>query len=116
MFFQKKIGIDLGTANTLVFIPKKGIIIDEPTVVAISIEDNKVLAVGQEAKEMLGRTPETIVASRPMKDGVIADYRVTEAMLRYFINKALGNIRFLDGKSTRLNSSHSSISYAVFCL
>ncbi|HEX3096020.1 MAG TPA: rod shape-determining protein, partial [Patescibacteria group bacterium] len=66
----------------------------EPTVVAISVEDNRVLAVGQEAKEMLGRTPETIVASRPMKDGVIADYRVTEAMLRYFINKALGKVRF----------------------
>lgn len=92
--FQTKIGIDLGTANTLVFVPKKGIIINEPTVVAITIEDNRILAVGQEAKEMLGRTPETIVAHRPMKDGVIADYRVTEAMLRYFINKALGNVRF----------------------
>jgi rod shape-determining protein MreB and related proteins len=92
--FQKKIGIDLGTANTLVFVPKKGIILNEPTVVAISIDDNKVLAVGQEAKEMLGRTPETIIASRPMKDGVIADYRITEAMLRYFINKALGNVHF----------------------
>jgi rod shape-determining protein MreB len=92
--FETKIGIDLGTANTLVYVPKKGIIINEPTVVAISVIDNKVLAVGQEAKEMLGRTPETIVASRPMKDGVIADYRVTEAMLRYFINKALGNVRF----------------------
>jgi rod shape-determining protein MreB and related proteins len=92
--FQSKIGIDLGTANTLVHIPKKGIVINEPTVVAISLEDNRVLAVGQEAKEMLGRTPETIVASRPMKDGVIADYRVTEAMLRYFINKALGKVRF----------------------
>jgi rod shape-determining protein MreB and related proteins len=92
--FQTKIGIDLGTANTLVHLPKKGIVINEPTVVAISIDDNKVLAVGQEAKEMLGRTPETIVAHRPMKDGVIADYRVTEAMLRYFINKALGQVRF----------------------
>ncbi len=78
----------------MVHIPKKGIVINEPTVVAISLEDNRVLAVGQEAKEMLGRTPETIVASRPMKDGVIADYRVTEAMLRYFINKALGKVRF----------------------
>lgn len=94
MFFQSKIGIDLGTANTLVFLPKKGIVINEPTVVAISIDDNKILAVGQEAKDMLGRTPETIVAHRPMKDGVIADYRVTEAMLRYFINKALGSVRF----------------------
>jgi rod shape-determining protein MreB len=92
--FQTKIGIDLGTANTLVHLPKKGIVINEPTVVAIAIDDNKVLAVGQEAKEMLGRTPETIVASRPMRDGVIADYRVTEAMLRYFINKALGQVRF----------------------
>jgi rod shape-determining protein MreB len=92
--FQSKIGIDLGTANTLVHFPKKGIVINEPTVVAISVEDNRVLAVGQEAKEMLGRTPETIIASRPMKDGVIADYRVTEAMLRYFINKALGKVRF----------------------
>ncbi len=92
--FVKKVGIDLGTANTLVCIPKKGIIINEPTVVAISLDDNKILAVGIEAKEMLGRTPETIVASRPMKDGVIADYRITEAMLRYFIGKALGNVRF----------------------
>jgi rod shape-determining protein MreB len=92
--FQKKIGIDLGTANTLVYVPKKGIILNEPTVVAISINDNKVLAVGAEAKEMLGRTPETIIASRPMRDGVIADYRITEAMLRYFINKALGNVHF----------------------
>jgi len=93
--FIKKIGIDLGTANTLVYLPKKGVIINEPTVVAISIEDNRILAVGDEAKEMLGRTPETIVASRPMKDGVIADYRVTEAMLRYFIGKVLGGWRFL---------------------
>ena len=92
--FLKKIGIDLGTANTLVFVPKKGIIINEPTVVAISIVDNKVLAVGAEAKEMLGRTPDTIIAHKPMKDGVIADYRVTEAMLRYFLNKAAGNVRF----------------------
>ncbi|PIR97384.1 MAG: rod shape-determining protein [Candidatus Doudnabacteria bacterium CG10_big_fil_rev_8_21_14_0_10_41_10] len=91
--FVKRLGIDLGTANTLVFIPKRGIIINEPTVVAISINDNRILAVGQEAKEMLGRTPDTIIANRPMKDGVIADYRVTEAMLRYFINKAAGSVR-----------------------
>src|SRR3989338_1590023 len=90
--FIKKVGIDLGTANTLVFVPKKGIVINEPTVVAVSLDDNKVLAVGAEAKDMLGRTPETIVAHRPMKDGVIADYRVTEAMLKYFITKAIGNI------------------------
>ncbi len=92
--FLKKIGIDLGTANTLVYVPKKGIVINEPTVVAISIIDNRILAVGAEAKEMLGRTPDTIVAHRPMKDGVIADYRITEAMLRYFINKTVGNVRF----------------------
>ena len=93
--FIKKIGIDLGTANTLVYLPKKGVVINEPTVVAVSIEDNRILAVGDEAKEMLGRTPETIIASRPMKEGVIADYRVTEAMLRYFIGKVLGRWRFL---------------------
>ncbi len=89
----KKIGIDLGTSNTLVFIPKKGVVINEPTVVAVSLDDNRILAVGAGAKEMLGKTPETIVASRPMKDGVIADYRVTEAMLRYFINKTSGRVR-----------------------
>src|SRR3989344_8510227 len=92
--FIKKIGIDLGTANTLVYVPKKGVIINEPTVVVVSVEGSRILAVGNEAKKMLGRTPETIVASRPMKDGVIADYRVTEAMLRYFIDKALGRLHF----------------------
>ncbi|TAK05699.1 rod shape-determining protein [Patescibacteria group bacterium] len=92
--FIKKIGIDLGTTNVEVFVPKRGIIINEPSVVAVSQADKKVLAVGKEAKEMLGRTPESIVAHRPLKDGVIADYRTTEAMLRYFINKALGGIRF----------------------
>lgn len=91
--FIKKVGIDLGTANTLVFVPGKGIVINEPTVVAVSVEDNKILAVGSEAKEMLGKTPDTIVASRPMKDGVIADYRIIEAMLRYFINKTCGRIQ-----------------------
>jgi rod shape-determining protein MreB len=75
--FLSRIGIDLGTANTLVYVPKQGIIINEPTVVAISVGDNRILAVGAEAKEMIGRTPDTIIAHRPMKDGVIADYRVT---------------------------------------
>lgn len=89
-FFIKKLGIDLGTANTLVFLPGRGIVLNEPSVVAVSEQDNKILAVGNEAKEMIGRTPDSIVAYRPMKDGVIADYRVTEAMLKYFINKALG--------------------------
>ena len=88
--FSPKLGIDLGTANTLVFLPGKGIILNEPSVVAVSEVDKKVLAVGFEAKEMVGRTPDNIVAYRPMRDGVIADYRVTEAMLRYFIDKALG--------------------------
>ncbi|MDZ4229723.1 MAG: rod shape-determining protein [Candidatus Veblenbacteria bacterium] len=92
--FIKKIGIDLGTTYTLVHVPGRGIVINEPSVVAISTSDRSVLAVGEEAKEMLGRTPDTIVALRPLKDGVIADYRTTEAMLRYFINKALGGIRF----------------------
>lgn len=92
--FLKKIAIDLGTTNTLVHIPKRGIVINEPSVVAVSINDRKILAVGNEAKEMLGRTPDTIVALRPLKDGVIADYKTTEAMLRYFINKALGGVRF----------------------
>lgn len=87
--FTPKIGIDLGTTNILVFVPGEGIVLNEPSVVAVS-DDNQVLAVGQEAKNMIGRTPESIRAYRPMKDGVIADYRVTEAMLRYFIRKALG--------------------------
>ncbi|MBU1032574.1 MAG: rod shape-determining protein [Patescibacteria group bacterium] len=93
--FARKVGIDLGTTTVLVYVPKKGIIINEPSVVAISLADKRVLAVGKEAKEMLGRTPDTIVARRPLKDGVIADYRTTEAMLRYFLNKALGGMRFL---------------------
>ncbi len=88
--FTTKLGIDLGTANTLVFVPGKGIVLSEPSVVAVSEQDNRILAVGIQAKEMIGRTPDNIIAYRPMRDGVIADYRVTEAMLRYFIDKALG--------------------------
>jgi rod shape-determining protein MreB and related proteins len=91
--FIKRIGIDLGTTYTLVHLPKRGIVINEPSVVAVSMIDKKVLAVGNEAKEMLGRTPDSIIALKPLKDGVIADYRTTEAMLRYFINKATGGIR-----------------------
>jgi len=91
--FNKKIGIDLGTTYCLVHLPGRGIVINEPSVVAISVADNRVLAVGDEAKEMLGRTPDTIIAARPLKEGVIADYRTTEAMIRYFINKALGGVR-----------------------
>lgn len=90
----KKIGIDLGTANSLVYLAGEGIVLNEPSVVAVSTEDNRVLAVGNEAKEMLGRTPGNISASRPMKDGVIADYVITEAMLRYFIDKVCGRSHF----------------------
>ncbi|KKT42253.1 MAG: Cell shape determining protein, MreB/Mrl family [Parcubacteria group bacterium GW2011_GWA2_44_13] len=85
----------MGTANTLVFIPNKGIILNEPSVVAVAMPENRVLAVGNEAKTMIGRTPESIIAYRPMKDGVIADYRVTEAMLRYFIGKTVGKWNLL---------------------
>ncbi len=89
----KRISIDLGTTYTLVYLPKRGVVINEPSVVAVSIDDNKILAVGNDAKDMLGRTPDTIIALKPLKDGVIADYRTTEAMIRYFINKTLGKIR-----------------------
>jgi len=89
-FFVKKLGIDLGTANTLVFVPGAGIVLNEPSVVAVSVPENRVLAVGNEAKVMVGKTPDNIMAYRPMKDGVIADYRITEAMLRYYIGKSLG--------------------------
>lgn len=86
---KPKLGIDLGTTYTLVYVPNKGVVLREPSVVAVSEQDNKILAVGDEAKEMIGRTPDDIVAYRPMKDGVIADYRVTEAMLRYYMRKAM---------------------------
>lgn len=91
--FSSKIGIDLGTRNSLVFIPKKGVVLNEPSVVAVSLEENKILAVGTEAKEMVGRTPDTIRVYRPLKEGVIADYRVTQAMLRYFIERTGGRFR-----------------------
>ena len=87
-----KIGIDLGTANVLVYVKGKGIVITEPSVVAVS-DDNRIVAVGEEAREMIGRTPGNIHAIRPMKDGVIADYVITEAMLRFFINKAMAGRR-----------------------
>ena len=93
--FTRKIGIDLGTANTIVFVPKKGFIINEPTIVALSLPDNGVLAVGKEDKDMVGRTPGDIAAYRPLKDGVIADYYITKAMLKYFIAKATGPFNFI---------------------
>jgi len=92
MFF-KRLGIDLGTANSLVYLAGQGVVLNEPTVVAVAIDDNRLIAVGNEAKEMLGRTPGNITASRPLKDGVIADYEVTEAMLRYFIDQVCGRNR-----------------------
>lgn len=93
--FSKRIGIDLGTANVLVYVAGEGVVLNEPTVVAVRAEDNKVVAVGQDAKEMLGRTPGNIVATRPLKDGVIADYVITQEMLAYFIDKVSGRSRIV---------------------
>ncbi len=90
----RKIGIDLGTCNSLVFVPGKGVVLQEPSVVAVDILENKILAVGKEAKEMTGRTPDTIKIYQPLRDGVIADFRVTQAMLKYFIDKVSGPFRF----------------------
>ncbi len=95
VFLSKKIGVDLGTTNILLYIPGKGVILNEPSVVAISVSDNKILAFGSEAKKMLGKTHEDIRAFYPMKDGVIADYRVAEKMLQYYFKKALGKWSFL---------------------
>lgn len=92
---SKKIGIDLGTANSLVFLPGKGVVLQEPSVVAVALEENKILAIGEEAKLMTGRTPDSIRIYRPLKDGVIADFRVTQAMIKYFIDKVSGFWRFL---------------------
>jgi len=93
--FRKQIGIDLGTVNVLVYVRGKGIVLQEPSVVAISVNDNRVLAVGSEARKMIGRTPEAIEVAKPLREGVIADYVVTEAMLRYFIAKVCGRLRLL---------------------
>ena len=92
--FIKKIGIDLGTCNSLVFVPGKGIVLQEPSVVAVSLDENKILAVGEKAKELTGRTPDTIRVYRPLKDGVIADFRVTQAMISYFIKKVIPFYQF----------------------
>src|SRR3972149_3843605 len=94
IMLRKRIAIDLGTANTLVWVAGEGLATNEPTVVAVSADDNKVVAVGEDAKKMLGRTPESLIASRPMRDGVIADYQVTQAMLSYFIGKVMGRFQF----------------------
>ena len=110
-FFSPKLGIDLGTTNILVFVPGKGVVINEPSIVAVSKTGdkkghNKILAIGAETKQMIGRTPDGVVVYRPMKDGVIADYRVTEAMLRYFMKKAL---RYNPFKPTVLISVPASV-------
>ncbi len=91
--FAREIGVDLGTVNVLVWVKGRGIVLQEPSVVAIAVNDNKIVAVGKDARDMLGRTPETIEVARPLRDGVIADYVVTEAMLRYFITKVSGRLR-----------------------
>lgn len=92
--FTRRLGIDLGTTNTLVFLPDRGIIINEPTAVALRKHDNSVLAVGAEAREMVGRTPDNIVTYRPLREGVIADYYITQRMLKYFIAKSIGTFNF----------------------
>ncbi|WP_027366182.1 rod shape-determining protein [Desulfotruncus alcoholivorax] len=94
-FISKDMGIDLGTANSLVYVKSKGIVLREPSVVAIQRDNGQVLAVGEEAKQMIGRTPGNIIAIRPMKDGVIADFDVTQSMIKYFISKALRKRTFL---------------------
>jgi rod shape-determining protein MreB len=93
--FAKQVGIDLGTANVLVYVRGRGIVIDEPSVVAIGVRDNNVVAVGEEARNMLGRVPASISVVRPMRDGVIADYLITEAMLRYFIQRVVGRFNII---------------------
>jgi rod shape-determining protein MreB len=93
--FPKRIGVDLGTVNVLVYVKGQGIVVNEPAVVALAVRDNTVVAVGTEARDMMGRTPDTIQVIRPMKDGVIADYLITEAMLRYFIGKIVGRVNLI---------------------
>lgn len=89
----KRLGVDLGTTNILLYIPGKGIIINEPSVVALEVSQNKIMAIGQEAKEMLGRTPDSIIAAHPLKDGVIANFGITKSMLQYYINRLSGRVR-----------------------
>jgi len=93
--FTTKIGVDLGTCNSIVFVPKKGVVLQEPSVVAVTLSENRILAVGKDAKDMIGRTPDTLRVYRPLREGVIADYRVTQAMLKYFVDKTLGYFKFL---------------------
>jgi rod shape-determining protein MreB len=95
---QREIGIDLGTVNVLVYVRGAGIVLQEPSVVALTVNESRIVAVGEEARSMLGRTPDAIEVVRPMRDGVIADYQITEAMLRYFIKKATGGVRMFKPK------------------
>ena len=95
MAFANEVGIDLGTANVLVYIKGKGIVLNEPSVVAINRDTDEILAVGEEARQMLGRTPANVIAVRPLRDGVISDYDITERMLKYFIRKTCGSGRFI---------------------
>src|SRR5512136_752561 len=95
---QKEIGIDLGTVNVLVYVRGAGIVLQEPSVVALTVNESRIVAVGEEARAMLGRTPDAIEVVRPMRDGVIADYQITEAMLKHFIKKVSGNVRFFKPK------------------
>ncbi len=92
---SKKIAIDLGTTNVLVYVPKQGIVINEPSVVALQTSDNKIMAIGKEAREMLGRTPDSIVAAHPLQDGVIANFRITRVMIKSYIDAVMGRIRFV---------------------
>jgi len=92
---SRKIAIDLGTTNTLVYNPGKGVVVNEPSVVAISADDEQIMAIGKEAQQMIGKTPASIIASHPLQDGAIASYRTTEAMIRHYINKASGRFRLL---------------------
>ena len=94
MVFGEEVGIDLGTANVLIYVDGKGIVLEEPSVVAINRDTNEILAVGSDAKRMIGRTPGNIAAIRPLREGVISDYDVTEKMLQYFIKKTCGGSRF----------------------
>jgi len=100
---SRKIGIDLGTTNILVFVPGNGIRINEPSVVAVSLFDNRILAVGSLAKEMVGRAPDTISVVKPLKEGVIADYKVTQAMIKYFINKSFNKFDFFSKKEVLIS-------------
>ncbi|MEX0748535.1 MAG: rod shape-determining protein [Candidatus Saccharimonadales bacterium] len=93
--FAKRIAIDLGTVNTLVFVPGKGIVVNEPSVVAINSDDNSIVAIGAAAEDMLGRTPEALISHRPLRDGVIADFRITREMLKHYINQAIGQWRLV---------------------